>query len=430
MNGVAVVGAGRVGLPWAAVLAHELRIDVTCIDTCADRVETINRGHAPFSEPQLQQYVSSAVEDGRLTATTDPDTVTEHEYVAVTINNRHDEDDGFLSSIEDYAQRLTDDHVFVLRSTLPVSVVGRVRERVERAADGSPAFTVFPERLAEGKAISEIETLPKVVGTDDAAGRRAMQNLLGGLDCEIEFTSPETAMFVKLIDNSYRDALFSIANQIAFVADELELDAFEAIEIANHNYDRNEIPNPGPVSGKCLPKDPHFLMDEQVCDQPRTPDLFTATRRTNARYVQRAVREVMSYRPSEVAVLGLSYKRGVADTTNSHAVAIAEQLADEGVSVSKYDPHVPDYDDVQTALQGADLVLIAVNHPEFGDIEATINEYAPGDSIVFDLWGMVDRTALDRPCQGIGRGPDPESDDVLGESWNGARKPGAIQTEK
>lgn len=404
---LAVVGAGRIGIPWGVVVANKLEIPVTFVDIDRERVERLNEGTAPFSEPQLDEYLSAAVEAGLVDATTDPSAVCDSRFVAVTINAERNSMRPFLETVAEYARRLSGDQVVINRTTLPVGVISRMQEVIAEHADGDPSFVVFPERLAEGKAISEVQTLPKVVGVTDTSGRDAMEELLADFDCPVSFTDPETAMFVKLIDNTYRDALFAIANQIGFTADQLGLDAGEAISLANHEYPRNDIPRPGTVGGKCLPKDPHFLTDEQVCSQPTTPDLFSATRRTNARIPAYVATEVLKRQPTTAAVLGLSYKRGVGDTYNSPAVELAEALAQQGVTVSGHDPHIPEFDgDISEVLTGVDVVVLAVNHAAYDGIESQLNEATPLEAVVYDLWGTLDRAAVDRTYDGFGIDPD------------------------
>lgn len=402
MEGVAIVGAGRIGVPWGAVLAADLDVEVTCIDVDDQRVAMLNDGRAPFDEPLLGDYISTGVETGALTATTDPEAVTRHQYVAFAVNAPRNGMSELLDVVREYAPYLSGDHVVINRVTVPVDMIQRMRTTVARYADDDPAFVTFPERLAEGKAIEEIETLPKIVGVDDERGRQAMVDLLGGLNCEIKFTDPETAMFVKLIDNSYRDALFAIANQIAYTADQLDLDAHKAIAMANDEYPRNDIPIPGPVGGKCLPKDPHFLTDERVCDQPTTPDLFQATRRTNAFLSSYTVSQILRRQPSKVAMLGLSYKRGVGDTYNSPATDITENLRDLGVPVSGFEPNSDGTGELADVLDDADVVVLAVNHEEFVGIEPAINSRTTDDAVVYDLWGVLDRDALTATYDGFG----------------------------
>jgi UDP-N-acetyl-D-mannosaminuronic acid dehydrogenase len=406
-DNVAIVGAGRIGVPWGAVLAGELGVPVTYIDIDNDRVADLRDGVVPFEEPKLADYLERGINKGLIEATTDPTVVADHRYVAITVNAERNQMAKFLEVVTEYADYLTGDQILINRSTLPIDAVGSMRKAVLSLADGDPGFVLFPERLAEGKAIEEILTLPKVIGVDGAAERTAMDELLSGFDCETLYTDPKTAMFVKLIDNSYRDALFAIANQIAFTADQLGLDAREAISLANREYSRNDIPQPGTVGGKCLPKDPHFLTDERVCDQPTTPDLFGSTRRTNARIPSYVATEVLRRQPSQVTMLGLSYKRGVGDTYNSPAVEIAETLEKQGIEVNAYDPYVSGFDDnLDTKAQDADVVILGVNHADFEGIESDLNQTVPPDAVVYDLWGMLDSDKIQQVYDGFGINTD------------------------
>lgn len=402
---IAVIGAGRIGLPWAAVLATSADWTVTCVDIDKERVASINAGDSPFEEPGLEERLEHAVGTGRLQASTDPGRVTDHTFVALTVNAPRRDLSQYVDVVKDYADYLVDGQTVICRTTLPADMVGRTQEILARA-EADVGFCVFPERLAEGKAVEEILSLPKVIGSDNPDTEARVRALLEPLECPIQVTDPKTAMFVKLIDNGYRDAVFAIANQIAYTADQLGLNAHEAIELANHEYPRNDIPTPGTVGGKCLPKDPHFLTDERVCDQPTTPDLFNMTRRTNAALPSYITTAILRRRPDTIGVLGLAYKRGVGDTFGSPAAAIADSLADNGVEVQAHDPHVAHTtNSVTEALTGADGALLAVNHPEFDDIGEVIGETLPEDGFVYDIWGMLDPTTITQTYEGLGLQP-------------------------
>lgn len=400
---LAVIGAGHIGLPWAAVLAVEGDYSVTCVDIDDQRVEQINDGVAPFDETGLSDYIQTGIDEGNLRATRDESVVADHEYVALTINAPRNQMDKFLEVVRNYASYFTGDQLVINRTTLPVHMITRTREVLAEETSDPPEFAVLPERLAEGKAIEEIKTLPKVVGAETPEGEQLLRDLLSPLDGRIQVTDPRTAMFVKLVDNTYRDALFSISNQIAYSADILDLDSQEAIELANEDYPRNDIPSPGPVGGKCLPKDPHFLMDETICDQPTTPDLFSSTRRTNAQLPNYVSTEILKQRPSKVGVLGLSYKAGLGDTFASPAHDIMTILVEQGVDVVAHDPHANEgVDDPEMAIEDADVVALTTNHSEYTGIEPMINERANPDGVVYDLWGFFDRDELELEYDGFG----------------------------
>jgi UDP-N-acetyl-D-mannosaminuronic acid dehydrogenase len=402
---LAVIGAGRIGLPWAAVLAAEGGLSVTCVDIDEERVAKVNDGISPFEEPGLAEHIQAAVDQGQLRATSDETVIESHEYVASTINAPRNQMDKFIGILREYASYLSPEQVVINRTTLPTHMIARMQEVLAEEMAEPPEFAVLPERLAEGNAIEEIKTLPKIVGVETAKGEKRLRELLNPIGEQLRITDPRTAMFVKLIDNTYRDGLFAIANQIAYAADVLDLDSQKAIELANDDYPRNDIPFPGPVGGKCLPKDPHFLMDETICDQPTTPDLFNTTRRTNAKLPSYVSTKVLKERPAKVAILGLSYKAGIGDTFNSPAEDIKTDLIDQGVNVAAHDPHadegVPNTD---TAIANADVVVLATNHAEYAGIEAAINEHASPDGTVYDLWGFLNREELALTYDGFGIG--------------------------
>lgn len=400
---LAVIGAGRIGLPWATVLASVGGLSVTCVDVDEERVREINEKIAPFQEPGLTEHLQDAVDNGQLRATSDETVVVDHEYVAFTINAPRNQMDQFIGVLQEYAEYLSSEQVVINRTTLPVHMINRMQEMLTEELDEPPEFAVLPERLAEGKAIEEIKTLPKVVGVETADGEKRIRQLLEPLDGQLQITDPQTAMFVKLIDNTYRDALFAIANQIAYSADVMNLDSQEAIQLANEDYPRNDIPSPGPVGGKCLPKDPHFLMDETICDQPTTPDLFNTTRRTNSRLPNYVSTEILKEQPSKVAILGLSYKAGVGDTFDSPAHDIKTILVEQGVNVVAHDPRADEgVADPETAIKDSDVVVLATDHAEYAGIEAAINDYANAGGIVYDLWGFLNREDLTLTYDGFG----------------------------
>jgi UDP-N-acetyl-D-mannosaminuronate dehydrogenase len=152
-----------------------------------------------------------------------------------------------------------------------------------------------------------------------------------------------------------------------------------------------------------LPKDPHFLTDEWVCEQPTTPDLFNSTRRTNASLQSYIVTELLRKQPDEIAVLGLAYKPNVDDKFNSPARAIQESLVSNGIVTRVYGPQVEGHEEsLEAALDGADGAAVMVNHPEFEDIESTPNQYLPADSFVYGVWGMLDSEKLEIQYDGFG----------------------------
>ncbi|MDB2250573.1 nucleotide sugar dehydrogenase [Halorubrum ezzemoulense] len=389
---ICVIGAGRIGLPWAAVLADSGHM-VTCVDVDKDVVDTICRGDAPFDEPGLDDLVGETVAEGQLTATTKRSSVENANVVGVTLNAPADQIDSYIDILTGYCEFVSPSQTVINRTTLPVSVIDRVRAEVAEAVGTSPTnldYVTFPERLAEGRAIEELKSLPKIVGTNDGEQHAPIEVLLNDLAGNPRYVDHKTAMFIKLIDNAYRDARFAIANQFALAADRLGVDAHRAIAVANDDYPRNDIPTPGTVGGKCLTKDPYFLTEEWVDDLPA--DLFLEARAANDAYTNLVVNRVLELDPSSIAVLGRGFKRDLPDEIASPTVDIISKLKQTDINVKSIEPVSLAFRDrdatLKSTISACDVVLLAVDHTYFRERETMIRELADGP--IVDVWGAFE----------------------------------------
>lgn len=384
---VAVLGAGRVGLPWAVILA-EKGFDVICVDTDKERVQEINEGIVPFNERGLEERLDRAVTENRLRATLNSGAVGHATVVTVCLNCPVDETEAYLDTVTDYAVEMRAPQLLIIRTTLPVRTVDRLRTTLpERCGDDTPHLGFFPERLAEGKALTDIENIPNVIGTESEYCRQVMEALLADFDAKTIFTDPLTAMFTKLIDNSYRTAMFALANYYAIVAENLRIDIHEAISIANYGFEKTDVPRPGTVGGKCLLKDTSFLSNQYTETAVDVPNLFASLNRIHEGYERLVVKRVMDYNPERVALLGTAYKRDADNESGSPGLRISRMLQDRGVTVNLYDPNVKRREQFSPAsLRSADLTIVAMNHSAYEQQWATIKESVTEP--IIDVWGI------------------------------------------
>ena len=172
---VAVVGFGYVGSCVGAVLASK-RYDVVAIDRRQELVDGINRGEVGIHEPGLGDMVRWTVADGHLRATTSMEAVAESDVVIVTVGTPLGDGQPDTSQVEaacaDLAPRLRAGQLVMLKSTVPPFTTERVVAPILEAGSGLVAGDDFhlafcPERLAEGRALHELQELPVVVGGID-----------------------------------------------------------------------------------------------------------------------------------------------------------------------------------------------------------------------------------------------------------------------
>lgn len=347
---VAVVGAGKMGLPLCAQFASH-GWSVIAVDVNPAVVEAINAGRSHVEEePGLAELVASAHAEGRLRATLDGAEASRAADVVVLIvpvmlDDEHQPDYRYMdAAVASIAPGVHAGSVVIFETTLPVGDTrGRFTPRLE-AASGLVAdvdfFVAFsPERLYSGAALRNLAMYPKLVGgIGPASTDRAARFYASVLDAEVvAMSGAEAAEFSKLADTTYRDVNIALANEFARYADRVGVDIREVIAAANSQpYSHIHQPGIG-VGGHCIPVYPHFLLS-------RAPELtlVEASRRVNDGQVGLAVqaleRALGALEGEPVLVLGLTYREGVKELAYSRAIPLIERLAFHGARVSAYDP--------------------------------------------------------------------------------------------
>jgi nucleotide sugar dehydrogenase len=357
---VAVVGAGKMGLPLAGQFASH-GWSVIAVDVDPAVVGSINEGRSHVGEePGLAELVAAAHDDGLLRATTDGAVAASEADVIVLIvpvmldagaHPDHRHMDAATDSIGPGVHRGS---LVIYETTLPV---GDTRDRyaprleahsgLRAEVDGDDGFLVAfsPERLYSGAALRNLATYPKLVGGLGPASRdRAAAFYESVLDAEVvAMSSAEAAEFSKLADTTYRDVNIALANEFARYADRIGVDVTEVIAAANSQpYSHIHQPGLG-VGGHCIPVYPHFLLD-------RAPELslVARAREVNDGQVDVAIDalrgELGSLDGAGVLVLGLTYRHGVKELAYSRALPLISGLRAAGARVAAHDPLLTDDD--------------------------------------------------------------------------------------
>jgi len=428
---VAVVGAGKMGLPLAAQFAsHGWSVIAVDIDPAV--VAAINEGRSHVDEePGLAELVAAAHTAGSLRATTDGAAAAREADVVVLIvpvmldaasrpDYRHM--DAATASI---GPGIHPGSLVIYETTLPVGDTrGRFAPQLEALSglradvDGDAGFLVAfsPERLYSGAALRNLATYPKLVGGLGPRSRdRAAAFYDSVLDAEVvAMSSAEAAEFSKLADTTYRDVNIALANEFARYADRIGVDVTEVIAAANSQpYSHIHQPGIG-VGGHCIPVYPHFLLD-------RAPELSLAARAREVNDGQvgvavDAVAEALggtdALAGAGVLVLGLTYRHGVKELAYSRALPLIEALRAAGAHVFAFDPLL-DEDEVRSTgarpwswgsdAPGVRAIVTQTADPRWGSLDAG---WFPDLAIVVDGRNSLGSLALPAGVRlrGIGRG--------------------------
>jgi UDP-N-acetyl-D-mannosaminuronic acid dehydrogenase len=399
---ICVHGLGYVGFPTAAVLANA-GYKVYGFDVDPDYRSDLKHGSFDIEEPDLERFVTRALEDG-LTIVSQPQKA---EFHIICVPTPYDKelnrtDLSYVEAAgEAVAKQLREDDTVILSSTVPPgTTAGRLREVIEESglsANEDITLGYSPETVLPGNTLTELRENDRIVGT---VGGQPTDGLVALYESfvsgEIRTADATTAEFVKLIQNAYRDTNIAFANEIAKLAHEFEIDSREAIAMANE-HPRVDILRPGPgVGGHCIPIDPLFLNHDNDI-----PMLIETARRVNNEMPEFVI-ELLSaalgdLEGARVALLGVAYKGGVSDVRETPSLVIAEKLRERGIDELRLtDPYV-DSDDVgydllslEEGLTEADATILVTDHPEYGALSPqTFVNQMRGDVIV-DTRAMLD----------------------------------------
>ena len=376
---VVIGGCGHVGLPLAIAFADR-GAQVGIYDVSEAAVATVNAGQLPFDEPGAAAVLERVVADGRLRASTDPSIVGTAEHVVVVIGTPVDEhlnpdQTAIPKALGGCAPYLRDGQLLVLRSTVFPGVTALVEKMI--VGLGVAIEVAFcPERIAEGKAMTELFELPQIVSARSPRGMERAAKLFGLLTSSIVELSPEEAELAKLFTNVWRYIKFAAANQFYMMANDRGLD-FERIRKGlTQDYPRAaDMPGAGFAAGPCLFKDTMQLAAFNNNNFALGHTAMTINEGLPLYLVHR-LEQRFDLSSMTVGILGMAFKGGSDDIRSSLSYKlkrILEFKADKVLCADPYvtvDPNLLPQDEV---IARSDLLVIATPHPEYrrpGDRQA------------------------------------------------------------
>jgi UDP-N-acetyl-D-mannosaminuronic acid dehydrogenase len=393
---VAVIGAaGHVGLPLALVLADHGN-DVVGIDINESAVEEINGGSMPFYEEGADTLLKKSLISGNFRMTTDLSRVEKSDVIVIILGTPVDENfnpilSGLVRLIDNLCPFLHRGQQIILRSTVSPGTTDRVKKTIERKTglvEGEDFDLVYaPERVLQGKAISEIKHLPHIIGAYNEVSFERISGFFDTFsDASRHHVKPVEAEIGKLITNMTRYVNFALANEFHMIADLHGANVNRIIDVCNDDYPRLHLPGPGPnVGGPCLFKDGWFLIEKVPFN-----DLIVTSFRINEGMPAQIVTKLEKDDSIEsVAILGMAFKANSDDTRNSVSFKLKKQLEFRGYDVRCVDPHVPGYDD-WSALEGVDALVLMTPHKEFADLAGVMQRVKNPEALVVDIWGFWD----------------------------------------
>lgn len=422
---ISVIGLGKLGSPLAAVLASKGH-EVIGLDLNAHVVQLLSNGKAPVQEPRLQELIDAS--KGRLTATTDYEiAILDSEISFIIVPTPSDSNGVFtnkfviesLKSIGQALRKKNSYHVINITSTvMPGSCDGEIREALETASGRKVGQDVGlcynPEFIALGSVVYNM-LYPDMIllgESDHRAGE--LLEVLYNTACEnnppVMRMNLVNAELTKISVNTYVTTKISYANMLADICERLpgaDVDVVTAAVGLDSRIGRKYLKGAIGYGGPCFPRD-NVAFAKLAHSLGARPDLAEATDRLNDYQIDRltaAAKKLLAGR-KHVGILGLSYKPDTAVIEESQGVALAARLADEGLTVTVYDPLALDNAIVELkdkvvavssaadCIKAADLVIVTTAWPEFKDIPSSAFTRSENRVAILDCWRLLPRAEL------------------------------------
>lgn len=382
-------GCGRVGLPLSIAFADKgLKVAVYDIDD--EKIAMVKRGVMPFLEEGCDVKLKK-VAGKNLMVSKDAGIISKSKFVIVTIGTPVEEHlnphypamKKFFISIMPY---LVNSQFLILRSTVYPGTAEKINELLKES--GLQVYLTFcPERIAEGKALEELENLPQIISGFEEEGVREVADLFRRLTADIIVTKPIEAELAKLFTNVWRYIQFSIANQFFMIASQYGLDAYKIFNAMTYKYPRTQgLPKPGFAAGPCLFKDTmqlaafsnnnFFLGHAAMLINEGLPN-----------FIVQKLKEKINLKDKKVGILGMAFKANCDDDRDSLSYKLKRILEIEAKEVLCTDVYIKKDYFINAAelVKICDVIIVAAPHKEYSSLE--IGE----DKILVDVWNFYGR---------------------------------------
>jgi UDP-N-acetyl-D-mannosaminuronic acid dehydrogenase len=382
---VIIGGCGHVGLPLGIVFAT-CGIKVVLLDVDDKKIAMVNGGRMPFMERSADELLKS-VAGKMIIATSDSTCLQDADAAIAVLGTPVDEHlnptiTELYRNIDSAILMLPEDALLVLRSTVYPGVTKLVYDRVR--SRGRRIHVAFcPERIAEGKAMEEIRSLPQIISAFEPEALQRARELFVVINKELIELTPLEAELAKLFTNSWRYLNFAISNQFYLIAESYGLDFYRIYDAVTRRYPRmSSFARAGFAAGPCLLKDTlqlsafsgnSFFMGHAAMLVNEGLPNFVVSQLRNA-----------GLRDKTVAILGMAFKGDSDDKRESLSYKLRKLLVLESKEVLCTDPYIQEesFVPLEDAIRRAEIIVFGAPHSIYRSLPI------PQGKHIVDVWGF------------------------------------------
>lgn len=401
---IGVIGLGYVGLPLASIY-HQRGFRVLGFDIDSAKVKLLNAGKSYIGHIE-DHSVAALIADGRFEATSDLSRISEIDALSICVptplTESQEPDLSYITATgRSIAPHLKAGQLIVLESTTYPGTTREVLLPILEAGSGLKAGDDFflaysPEREDPGNATFSTSTIPKVVGGFDANSSAVAQTLYSQVASRVvPVASMEVAEACKILENTYRAVNIALVNEMKILFDRMGLSIWEVIEAAKTKPFGFQAFYPGPgLGGHCIPIDPFYLtwLARRYGLNTRFIELAGEVNSKMPRYVVEQVMRALndsgrSVRNSQIAIIGIAYKKDVDDPRESPAFEILQELHELGAQLTYHDPHIPQLPRMRKYTMAMESRALTAEYLQAQDCVVIVTDHSSVD------WNHVNRHA-------------------------------------
>lgn len=380
-------GCGHIGLPLGLVLANK-EFSVTLYDIDKIAIKQVNNSQMPFKENDAPELLKKVRKSKKLVASDKKKTIDDADIVIVTLDTPLDEHlnpdvKRFLNIVKELENHFHSNQLIIFRSTLYPGATSWIHQYFkERGRNLNIAFC--PERIAEGYAIHELQSLPQIVSGCTKQSVKMATEFFSEITPKIVTTTLIEAELAKLMTNTWRYISFAVANQFYMIANENDVDFNNVYSAMTTDYPRmKSFPTAGLAAGPCLVKDTMQLLNFAN----NRFQLGEAARKVNEglpRFIVNQIKKTSDLKRMTVGILGMAFKANSDDPRQSLSYRLMKILETEASTVLCHDPHIKDsrFVKIEDIISKAGLIIIAAPHDDYKGIKFN------NSTVLFDIWNL------------------------------------------
>lgn len=381
---VIVGGAGHIGLPLGLLLADKGK-KVVLYDKDKKNINKINNLQMPFMENGGARLLKKNKK--RIFATSDKKFIKFAKIIIVCIGTpvKNSKPDlvFFFKMFKEVKNYLDPNKLLVIRSSIYPGTCFEIQKFLGKKFNN---ISYCPERVVQGKSISELPKLPQIVSGLSPKSIKQSKNLFSIICKKIIVTSVLEAELIKLFSNAWRYINFSISNQFYKICEKFNINFKTLRENMIEGYDRNKnIPRAGFAAGPCLYKDTAQL-NAFLKNSFTLGIAATEINQGFPRFIYSMMKSKFKQKlkNKKIGILGIAFKSDIDDIRDSLSIDLLNYLKKKKLKVTVSDEFavIPGLINKNELINKSDIIVLGAPHSAYKKIKIPKSKY------LIDSWGF------------------------------------------